>query len=272
MRGRSQHPGWHQHGAERVGRVRRASRPAGAEPRASGPGLAGSTVSTTSPYCHVAYGVLTQLRGLATYTIPKVDVQVSGVMQSKPGALLAANYAFPAAQVAAALGRPVAGNPQNVTVNILEPGSRYGDRVNQLDFRAAKILRFGGAAFNGRRRSVQRAELERGAVLQQHVRSQRYRGCSRSRFSRGGWRESARSSSSDPARVSEQARGAIRDLSGIARTTTVVGSIGLVQGQPIGSRQFRPPVEKLRIGAKHFFEGRHRFIMAAKQAEGSAAS
>ena len=30
------------------------------------------------------YGVLTQLRGLATYTIPRVDVQVSG-MQSKPG-------------------------------------------------------------------------------------------------------------------------------------------------------------------------------------------
>jgi hypothetical protein len=111
---------------------------------AIGPGLAGSTVNTTNPYCHVAYGVLTQLRGLVAYTIPKVDVQVSGVMQSKPGALLAANYAFPVAQVAAALGRPVAGNPQNVTVNILEPGSRYGDRVNQLDFRAAKIFRFGG--------------------------------------------------------------------------------------------------------------------------------
>ena len=109
-----------------------------------GPGLAGSTVSTTSPYCHVAYGVLTQLRGLASYTIPKVDVQVSGVMQSKPGALLAANYAFPAAEIAAALGRPVAGNPQNVTINLLQPGSRYGDRINQLDFRAAKVLTFGG--------------------------------------------------------------------------------------------------------------------------------
>jgi hypothetical protein len=111
---------------------------------ALGPGLAGSTVSTTNPYCHVSYGVLTQLRGLVSYTIPKVDVQVSSVMQSKPGALLAANYAFPAAQVAAVLGRPVAGNPANVTVNLLEPGTRYGDRINQLDFRAAKVLRFAG--------------------------------------------------------------------------------------------------------------------------------
>jgi hypothetical protein len=31
----------------------------------------------------------------------------------------------------------------NVTVNLVEPGSMYGDRLNQLDFRIAKIVRFG---------------------------------------------------------------------------------------------------------------------------------
>ena len=31
----------------------------------------------------------------------------------------------------------------NVTINLVEPGSMYGDRLNQLDFRVAKILRFG---------------------------------------------------------------------------------------------------------------------------------
>jgi Carboxypeptidase regulatory-like domain len=108
-----------------------------------GAGLGGSTVSPTSPYCHVAYGVLTQLRGLAAYTIPKIDVQVSGVVQSKPGALLSANYAVPSAIVAQSLGRAPSGNVTNVTVNLLEPGTRYGDRLNQLDFRVAKILRFG---------------------------------------------------------------------------------------------------------------------------------
>jgi hypothetical protein len=107
-----------------------------------GAGLVGSTVSTTSPYCHVAYGVLTQLRGLATYTVPKVGVQVSGVMQSKPGALLSANYAVPAATIAQSLGRPPSGNVTNVTVNLIEPGQRYGDRINQLDFRVAKLLRW----------------------------------------------------------------------------------------------------------------------------------
>ena len=109
-----------------------------------GAGLVGSTVSMTSPYCHVAYGWLTQLRGLAAYTVPKIDLQVSTVFQSKPGALLSANYAMPAAQVATFLGRAPSGNVPNVTFNLIEPGSLYGDRINQLDFRFAKNFRFGG--------------------------------------------------------------------------------------------------------------------------------
>ena len=88
--------------------------------------------------------MLTQLRGLGTYTIRKVDAQVSAIFQSKPGALLQANYAVPAADIARSLGRAPSGNVTNVTINLLEPGSQYGDRVNQLDFRFAKLFRFGG--------------------------------------------------------------------------------------------------------------------------------
>jgi hypothetical protein len=108
-----------------------------------GAGLVGSTVSPTSPYCHVEYGMLTQLRGLGSYVIPKIDAQVSAVFQSKPGALLSANYAMPAAQVAQFLGRAPSGNVPNVTINLIEPGSLYGDRITQLDFRIAKNLTFG---------------------------------------------------------------------------------------------------------------------------------
>jgi hypothetical protein len=109
-----------------------------------GAGLVGSTVSPTSPYCHVAYGWLTQLRGLGSYTIPKVDAQVSAVYQSKPGQLLAANWAAPAALIAQSLGRAPSGNVQNVTINLIQPGSLYGDRINELDLRFAKNFKFGG--------------------------------------------------------------------------------------------------------------------------------
>jgi hypothetical protein len=107
------------------------------------PGLNTSPISPTNPYCHVAYSWLTQFRGISSYVIPKIDVQFSGVFQSKPGALLAANWAAPSSVVADALGRTPAGNPANVTINLLEPGTMYGDRINQLDFRVGKIFRFG---------------------------------------------------------------------------------------------------------------------------------
>jgi hypothetical protein len=108
-----------------------------------GGGLTGSAVTPVSPYCHVAYGVLTQARGLASYVLPKLDVQVAATFQSKPGALLAANYAAPNSVVAPSLGRNLSGNASNVTVNLIEPGSLYGDRINQLDLRFAKVFRSG---------------------------------------------------------------------------------------------------------------------------------
>ena len=108
-----------------------------------GAGLATSAVTPASPYCHVGFGVLTQLRGLASYEVPKVDVQLSATFQSKPGAMLAANYAAPNSVVVPSLGRSLSGNAQNVTVNLVAPGSMYGDRINQFDVRVAKPVTFG---------------------------------------------------------------------------------------------------------------------------------
>jgi hypothetical protein len=108
-----------------------------------GPGLGGSAVTPLGPYCHVAYGVLTQVRGLSSYLVPKLEVQVAAIFQSKPGALLAANYAAPNSVVAPSLGRDLSANASNVVVNLVEPGSLYGDRINLMDLRIAKELRFG---------------------------------------------------------------------------------------------------------------------------------
>ena len=110
-----------------------------------GAGLAASAVSPLSPYCHANYGVLTQFRGLSTYMIPRIAILLSATVQSKPGAMLAANYAAPNSAVEPSLGRHLSGNAANATINLIAPGTRYGDRINEVDLRIGKRLHVGGA-------------------------------------------------------------------------------------------------------------------------------
>jgi hypothetical protein len=104
--------------------------------------------SPVNPFCHVAPGITTRYTGTGTYTIPKIDVLFSGVITSSPGLPVQANWIVPTATIAQTLGRPLAGNAPNVTINLIAPGQVYSDRVNELDFRAAKILRFGRTRLN----------------------------------------------------------------------------------------------------------------------------
>jgi hypothetical protein len=118
-----------------------------------GGGLVTSPVTPVSPYCHVAFGVQTQLRGLSSYIVPRLGVQLAATFQSKPGPLLAANYAVPNSVAAPNLARNLSGNASNVTVNLIAPGTLYGDRINQFDIRLSKILR------HGRMRTVVGADI-----------------------------------------------------------------------------------------------------------------
>jgi len=88
---------------------------------------------------------VTRATGLGSYTVPKVDVLVSGTFRSDKGSPLAANMVFLNTQTT--LGRAFNNTP-NVTVNLVEPGTLYGDRVNEIDMRFAKILRFGRTRTN----------------------------------------------------------------------------------------------------------------------------
>ena len=66
------------------------------------------------------------IRGLATYTIPRIDLQVSGTLRNDAGPELAANYVVSNA-VANAGPQPLGRNLSagNVTVNLIEPGTFY---------------------------------------------------------------------------------------------------------------------------------------------------
>ena len=92
-------------------------------------------------FCHVETPFLTQVKFLSTYTIPKIDVLISGTFQSIPGPNILATYPAPNVLVAPSLGRPLSGNQQNINVALVEPGTMYGERLNQIDLRFAKVLR-----------------------------------------------------------------------------------------------------------------------------------
>jgi len=118
------------------------------------PELLNSALTNPSPFtantfqladsCHKVESWQTQVRGFASYTIPKVDVLVSSIMRFQPNAAfgvgavpegnstgLSALYATPAGQV-----------------NLLQPGQVFADRINQVDMRFGKIINFGGKRTN----------------------------------------------------------------------------------------------------------------------------
>ena len=111
-------------------------------------GVANANVWLPQANCSQTGAFLTQVKFLGSYTIPRVDVQISGGLQNVPGPEALANYAAPTAAVRTSLGRDLSGGARNVTVNLMEPGTVYGDRLTELDLRVGKLLRFGATRTN----------------------------------------------------------------------------------------------------------------------------
>jgi hypothetical protein len=124
----------------------------------------------TNPYCHVSSPLQTSFNGQASYTIPKVDVLLSGVFRDRvilngtPNnastdqlggslpATLSINPLSATDPVVLAinqqLGRTLTGGTFNANLN--EPGTFYPGRNRQLDLSFKKIFRMGsGQRFTG---------------------------------------------------------------------------------------------------------------------------
>jgi len=107
-------------------------------------------------FCHRESGWNTNLKGLATYTVPKIDVLISGTFRSLPypgnefpsiqsqslgGTVLAFN--IPGFRNDTSLNRPFGSGNAVEFLNIVEPGTLYGKRLNSVDLRFGKILKYG---------------------------------------------------------------------------------------------------------------------------------
>lgn len=116
-------------------------------------GLVNTELGPDPRGCNSVEPFQTTIRGLASYTVPKIDVLISATVRSQPPVLLGgtagttAQWIVPNSVIATALGHLPAGALANGTTTI-----PIGDNVNriyadnrrtQVDMRFAKVLRFG---------------------------------------------------------------------------------------------------------------------------------
>jgi len=93
--------------------------------------------------CKTVTPIQTELKGLGSYTIPKITVQVAGTFTSRPGPAKVANVQYTAAEIARSLGRLPSGGAQTITINVFETNETFYESISTFDLRIAKLLRFG---------------------------------------------------------------------------------------------------------------------------------
>ncbi|HEY3161374.1 MAG TPA: hypothetical protein VGJ78_20550, partial [Vicinamibacterales bacterium] len=109
-------------------------------------------------FCHRESGWQTNLKALATYTVPKADVLISGTFRSLPypgnefpsiqsqslnGQVLSFNIPFIGlVDPNMKLNRPFGSGQAVEFFNLVDPGKLYGDRLNAVDLRFGKIVKY----------------------------------------------------------------------------------------------------------------------------------
>jgi len=95
--------------------------------------------------CRQDNGWRTRFQGLASYTIPKIDVLVSGTFQNQPGAQLDANASIQGTSTSLARrfgsDLPAPFPAFGRFYNIVPAGDVFIERLNQIDLRVAKVFR-----------------------------------------------------------------------------------------------------------------------------------
>ena len=78
-------------------------------------------------------------KGLVSYPLPWWGLNASATWQNRPGPQQLASHVVTSSETT--LNRPLTLN--TATVNLITPGTMYGDRMNQMDVRVAKSVPIG---------------------------------------------------------------------------------------------------------------------------------
>ena len=116
-------------------------------------GVAASTTTVTPrlpEFCHISppWSAGTQVKLSLIYPLPW-GLQPSVTLQNLPGVPITASYVATNAEIAPSLGRNLSGNARSVTVELMKSGSRYEDRLTQVDVRLARTFRVGRTRVQG---------------------------------------------------------------------------------------------------------------------------
>ena len=108
------------------------------------PPAQGATSQAGLLYCDVKPPFQANVKLVGVYPLPWGDVQLAATFQSLPGPQILAARSYSNAEIAPSLGRNLATGPNGVaTVQMIEPGTMYDERLYQLDLRASKLFRMG---------------------------------------------------------------------------------------------------------------------------------
>jgi len=105
-----------------------------------------SVFADGSRYCDRDSGFRPDIKFAGSYQLPWWGLQTSATFQNVSGPQITSTWAASNAIVAPALGRNLAaGATATKTVNIMQPNTVFGDRLNQLDLRMTKKVSLAGA-------------------------------------------------------------------------------------------------------------------------------
>ena len=95
-------------------------------------------------FCHNEEPWLTQFKAFGSYTLPKVDVQISGTYRNTNNVSVLPVFTASNALLAtnSTLGRGATG-ATSINMQVLEPNKDFLDRRNELDMRFGKVIRAG---------------------------------------------------------------------------------------------------------------------------------